>query len=299
MIEVKNLTKCFGETVALNNVTFTVNDACVYGLVGSNGAGKSTLLRLLSGVYKADVGAVTYNGKPVFDNPAVKEGIVFVPDELYFPSASTIKSMASLYRSAYKSFDNKRFSAITESYGLDPSASISTLSKGMRRQAATALALSVRPKYLFLDETFDGLDPVVRQLTKQLIYSDMAENGTTVIISSHSLKELEESCDHLALLHKGKVVLDNDTQDLRGGFFKVQIAFENEYSQDRFKGMQLINYRQSGTVSTFIVQGDQAETEARLKAMSPLLLDILPLSLEEVFVCRLGQLGYSFNQTEL
>ena len=299
MIEVKNLTKYFGAKAALDDVTFTASESCVYGLVGSNGAGKSTLLRLLSGVYQADKGSISYGGKAVFDNPDVKERIAFVPDELYFPTAATLKSMASLYKAAYKSFDKERFASITEAYGLSVSAGINTFSKGMRRQAATALALSVRPKYLFLDETFDGLDPVVRQLTKQLIYNDMAENGTTVIISSHSLKELEESCDRLALLHNGKVVLDDDAQELQSGYFKVQIAFETERSEEFFAKESPIGFRQAGTVSTFIVRGDREAVEARLKAMSPLLLDILPLSLEEVFVCKLGELGYNFNQLGL
>lgn len=298
MIKTQNLTKRFGKKTAINNVTCIINEGSMYGLVGSNGAGKSTLLRLLSGIYRPDSGTVSYGGQPVWDNPAVKEKIVFIADELYLPSSQSIKSMAAMYKAAYKGFDTARLSELCAALGLDPKASFNTFSKGMRRQAATILALSAKPKYLLLDETFDGLDVVMRSFVKQVIYDDMAQRGTTVIISSHSLKELEDCCDRLALLHEGGIVLDSELCDLKDGYHKVQIAFEEDCDKERFQGLDILSFTKSGKVASFIVKGNGEETEARLKAMSPIILDILPLSLEEVFVCSLSALGYSYNDID-
>jgi ABC-2 type transport system ATP-binding protein len=293
MIQVEKLTKTFDKKVALDNLSCRIPDGCVYGLVGSNGAGKSTFLRLLCGIYKADAGKILYDGMPVYENPGVKETIMFVPDELYFLPQASMNRMAKMYRAIYKNFSMEKFKKLAEAFGLDPKANINTFSKGMKRQAATALALAVQPKYLFFDETFDGLDPVKRNLVKTLIYNDVAERNSTAIITSHSLRELEDTCDQLALLHQGGIVFESDIQDLKTSLFKVQIAFREPYSRDLFGDLPMLTYTQKGSVATFILRGDKEETEARLSAMDPLVLDILPLSLEEVFIHEMEALGYS------
>ena len=293
MIQAEKLTKTFDKKVALDNLTCRIPDGCVYGLVGSNGAGKSTFLRLLCGIYKADAGKILYDGMPVYENPGVKETIMFVPDELYFLPQASMNRMAKMYRAIYKNFSMEKFKKLAEAFGLDPKANINTFSKGMKRQAATALALAVQPKYLFFDETFDGLDPVKRNLVKTLIYNDVAERNSTAIITSHSLRELEDTCDQLALLHQGGIVFESDIQDLKTSLFKVQIAFREPYSCDLFGDLPMLTYTQKGSVATFILRGDKEETEARLSAMNPLVLDILPLSLEEVFIHEMEALGYS------
>jgi ABC-2 type transport system ATP-binding protein len=293
MIQAEKLTKTFDKKVALDNLTCRIPDGCVYGLVGSNGAGKSTFLRLLCGIYKADAGKILYDGMPVYENPGVKETIMFVPDELYFLPQASMNRMAKMYRAIYKNFSMEKFKKLAEAFGLDPKANINTFSKGMKRQAATALALAVQPKYLFFDETFDGLDPVKRNLVKTLIYNDVAERNSTAIITSHSLRELEDTCDQLALLHQGGIVFESDIQDLKTSLFKVQIAFREPYSCDLFGDLPMLTYTQKGSVATFILRGDKEETEARLSAMDPLVLDILPLSLEEVFIHEMEALGYS------
>ncbi len=293
MIQAEKLTKTFDKKVALDNLTCRIPDGCVYGLVGSNGAGKSTFLRLLCGIYKADAGKILYDGMPVYENPAVKSRLMFVPDELYFLPQASMNRMAKMYRSIYKTFSMEKFAKLTEAFGLDPRANINTFSKGMKRQAATALALAVQPQYLFFDETFDGLDPVKRNLVKTLIYNDVAERNSTVIITSHSLRELEDTCDQLALLHQGGIVFESDIQDLKTSLFKVQIALKGSYSREIFGDIPMLTYTQKGSVATFILRGDKEETTARLSAMDPLVLDILPLTLEEVFIHEMEALGYS------
>ena len=215
MIEVRGLTKRFGDFTALCNVTCTIPEGCIYGMVGSNGAGKSTLLRLISGVYRPDAGEIFIDGQPIYENTAMKARIAFVPDELYFLGGADMRRMARLYAAAYPAFDKARFEALTASFRLDPTKPLSTFSKGMRRQASIILSLSSRPKYIFFDETFDGLDPIMRTLVKKLIVEDVLDRHATAIITSHSLRELEDTCDQLALLHKGGLVLESDVQNLK------------------------------------------------------------------------------------
>ena len=295
MICADNVTKCFDNFEALRGLTCQIPDACVYGLVGSNGAGKSTFLRLISGIYRAESGTVTFDGQPVYENPEVKKQIMYVPDELYFLPQSNMKKMATLYRSIYPDFSMDRFKELTALFGLNPSANINTFSKGMKRQAATILALSAMPKYLFFDETFDGLDPVMRNLVKRVIYNDVLERKTTTIITSHSLRELEDACDQLALLHQGGIVFESDIQNLKTSLFKIQIAFNEKYDKSRFEGVEMLSYTQMGSVSTFIARGDKEQVTATLRALSPVLLDVLPVNLEEVFIYEMEALGYAFK----
>ena len=296
MIRAAGITQKFGSFTALDEVTCNILDGCVYGLVGSNGAGKSTFLRVLAGIYKPDEGVAYFDDEPVYENPSVKEQISFVADELYFLTGSNMKKMALMYKRLYDNFDMDRFNELTKIFGLDPDKNIANFSKGMRRQASIILTLSTRAKYMFFDETFDGLDPVMRNLVKKLICDDVAEKGSTVIITSHSLRELEDICDHLALLHKGGLVLDSDVLEMKTTQFKVQVAFEEKFNESKFWDMNITRYRQEGSVANMIVNGDREEMIKRFRDMNPIILDILPLTLEEVFTYEMEALGYEFNK---
>ena len=303
MIQAEHVTKIFRSAsqpkphIAVSDLSCTIPGGCIYGLVGSNGAGKSTFLRLLSGVYRPDEGLIDIDGLPVWENPEAKNKIFYVPDDLYFLPQTNMKRMAAYYNALYSKFNRERFNNLTETFGLDPEANLNTFSKGMRRQAATILALSTMPDYLFFDETFDGLDPVMRRLVKQVIYNDVIDRGTTTIITSHSLRELEDTCDQLALLHQGGIVFESDIQNLKTALFKVQTAFPEPFNRAKFEavGINIVSYTQMGSVATFIVRGERMATEEKLRCMNPLLLDILPLNLEEVFIYEMEALGYAFK----
>ena len=296
MICASNLTKRFGDFYALNKLNCTIPEGCIYGLVGSNGAGKSTLLRLISGIYKPDSGSITVDGKAVFDDPAVKNRLVFVPDELFFLPRASMNRMAELYEHVYERFSRKKFEHLTKLFSLNPNANIATFSKGMKRQAATILALSCNADFILFDETFDGLDPVMRNLVKTLLYDDVMDRKATAVITSHSLRELEDTCDQLALLHKGGIILESDIGNLKTSLFKVQVAFSDPYDKTRFNGIQVLSYTQHGSVALMIIRGDRDEATARINAMQPILFELLPLSLEEVFVFEMDTLGYEFSE---
>lgn len=295
MIQVNGLTKKFGDFTALSALDCTIPAGCIYGLVGSNGAGKSTLLRLICGIYRPDKGNVTLDGRNIYENPELKEKLVFVPDELYFLPQANMLRMAQTYASFYPRFDRSRFSELTDAFKLNPKANLGTFSKGMRRQAATVLALACKTDFLFLDETFDGLDPIMRNLVKKVLYADVAERGVTAVITSHSLRELEDTCDQLALLHKGGIVFESDVQNLKTTLFKVQIAFDHDYDHTLFSGFDVLNFTKHGSVSNLIVRGDRDKVVQDLRTKSPILMEVLPLSLEEVFLYEMESLGYSFG----
>lgn len=296
MINTSHITKTFEDYDALHDVSCTIPKGCIYGMVGSNGAGKSTFLRLITGIYKPNQGTITIDDQPVYENPAIKEKIAFVPDELYFLPGANMLRMAKLYQSIYTNFSMERFHFLTEAFRLNPKKNIHTFSKGMKRQVAIILALSAKPDYLIFDETFDGLDPIMRKLIKGILMEDVAEREATVIITSHSLRELEDTCDQLALLHKGGLVLQNDVDDLKTSQFKIQIAFNYEYDSKLFEGLDIKYFMKSGSVSNLIVKGDHDATIAKLNALNPILLDVLPLSLEEVFMYEMEALGYNFSE---
>ncbi|MGN0165810.1 MAG: ABC transporter ATP-binding protein [Lachnospiraceae bacterium] len=295
MIKVTNASKHFGDFTALNNMNAEIAEGSIYGLIGSNGAGKSTFLRLITGIYQAEGGTVEIDGEPVWNNPKAKKKFLYVPDELFFLSGANMNRMAKMYKEYYPDFDEERYKLLTERFGLDPKANIATFSKGMKRQASTILALSCKPQYLFFDETFDGLDPVMRKLVKDEIMEDVKERKITVVITSHSLRELEDVCDQLTLLHKGGVIFESDVVNLKTALFKIQVAFDEEYDESRFDGIDIINFSKKGRVANFIVRGDREEVVAKIEAMNPLLIDVLHLSLEEVFVYEMEALGYAFK----
>lgn len=295
MIEVKNVTKKFHDFTALENVTCSIGSGCIYGMVGSNGAGKSTFLRTLTGVYQPDSGTIKIDDQPVWDNPEVKRRIAYVPDELYFLGGSNLKRMEKMYSAMYPDFDPQHFNKLCSQLELPKNKLLSQFSKGMRRQAATILALACKPDYLFFDETFDGLDPVMRNFVKKLICDDVLEREASAIITSHSLRELEDICDQLALLHKGGLVLESDIENLKTTQFKIQIAFHDSFDQTKFEGISISHFEKSGSVANMIVGGDKDEIVAKLQAMKPILLDVLPMTLEEIFTYEMETLGYTFQ----
>ena len=298
MIKTENLSKAFEDKMVLKGVKMQINDGSICGLVGSNGAGKSTLIRCISGVYTPDEGKVNFEGKRPDKDASVREDIFYLADEAYFAEGSSLKSMARFYASYYPSYDMKYFEHLCESFHLDAKSKISGFSKGMRRQAALILALAARTKYLLLDESFDGLDPVVRKAVRKLICREVADKNITVLISSHSLRELEDLCDQLLFLHDGRLLLDQRTDDLKIRLLKVQVAFEGDYDKSIFEGFEIVKYEKSGSVSSLIVRGSEEHIRKQIAKKKPLLLEILPLSLEEVFTCEAESLGYTFDLEE-
>ena len=294
MIEIKNLYHSLGTKSVLENVNITVKESTITGLVGINGAGKTTLLRLISGIYTPDKGTIFYKGYPV-DRPDVKEKIFFLPDDPFYNHSTTGAELFKMYKSLYPSADHAVFMKNVELFGIDVKARVRTFSKGMRRQALTILALASKPDYIFFDETFDGLDPVMRNYIKKLICQDVVDRGATAIITSHSLRELEDTCDQLALLHKGGIILESDVQNLKTSQYKVQIAFSEDFDKSLFESIEIVSFVKHGSVANLIVKGEREETVAKLQALNPVLLDVLPLTLEEVFTYEMEALGYSFN----
>lgn len=292
MIVAQNVVKRFDGFAALDDISCTIPEGCIYGMVGSNGAGKSTFLRTITGVYRPDSGVVTIDSEPIYENTTKKAEIAYVPDTLHFINGASMERMAALHAAIHPDFDKARFQKLTAMFELNPKKSINTFSKGMKRQAATILALSARPRYIFFDETFDGLDPIMRARVKSLICEDVLERNSTAIITSHSLRELEDTCDQLALLHKGGLVLESDVQNLKTSLFKVQIAFGNDFDRGSFTELDILNFSKRGSVANMIVRGDRERTVATLQTMQPILLDVLPLSLEEVFTYEMEALGY-------
>lgn len=292
MLKVEGVSKRFAQTEALKLIDMTLSEGSILGLVGSNGAGKSTLMRLLCGVYKPDAGSILYDGEPVYDNPLVKEQIAFVPDELYFLPNANSRRMAKFYAGAYRSFDCERFERLCGELKIDPKKPLREFSKGMKRQVAIVLALSCCPRYLFLDEAFDGLDPVKRRQVRALLNDVIGKKHGAVVISSHSLRELEGVCDRLALLHEGELVFCSDTVDLESTCFKVQVALDYSCDRDEFNDLQVLSFEQEGSVLQMIVEGNLKEIRHCLEERDPLLLDILPLNLEEIFLYQLQALGY-------
>lgn len=296
MITVSDITKRFGKSTALNGVSLEVASGSVFGLVGSNGAGKSTLMRILAGVYRQDGGEVLFDGVPVYENPAVKEQIAFAADAPFF-MAVTPKLIANWYAGVYPTFDKNRFFELIDRFGLPRDKSLLTFSKGMLQQLFATCAFARRPKYLFFDETFDGLDPIMRGLCKRVLTEEVIDRGCTVVITSHSLRELEDVCDQLALLHRGGLVLQSDVTKLRTKSAKVQIGFREPPSDEALnaalEGLDVAHRSHVGSVDTLIIRADEDEIRAKLGTLSPDVFDVLPLSLEEVFTYELETLGYT------
>ena len=286
MLELKNVTKKFGAFTALDDLSMTVPKGTVYGLVGPNGAGKSTAIRCATGVYRPNSGCVTLEGSPVFENPAAKARMGTIADEIfYFPSAS-LEEMHRYYRGIYPKFDDALFAQLQDIFRLPRKGQIRRFSKGMQKQAAFHLTLCTHPDMLVLDEPVDGLDPVMRRQVMSLVLSGVASHGTTVLISSHNLRELEDVCDHVGIMDHGKMLLQRNLSEMQGNIVKLQI------SGDIPQGLNILHESSSGRLKTLILRGKAEEITGQVQAANPAYFDILPLSLEEIFIYELGGVNY-------
>lgn len=289
MIEVINVTKRFDSFVALDQVDMHVEKGAIYGLVGPNGAGKSTIIRHITGAYRQDEGEIRVKGVPVYENAAVKADIAYIPDDIFYFNTSNLNDMMKFYKDLYPKFDSELFGRLQECFpAINKKRAIRRLSKGMQKQAAFWLAISCRPELLILDEPVDGLDPVMRRQIWSILMSDVAEHGTTVLVSSHNLRELEDVCDHVGIMHHGKVIMEKSLDDLQGSVSKIQVAFESEELPPFPENIEILHQSRAGRVHTLIIRGEQNLLRAQVNAMHPLLLDVLPLTLEEIFIYELG-----------
>ena len=286
MIELKHITKTFGDFKALDDLTMTVPKGTVYGLVGPNGAGKSTAIRCIVGVYCPDCGDITVDGGPIYENPALKARIGYIPDDIFYFPASTLEEMRRFYKGIYPDFDDDLFERLYEIFRLPRKNPIRRFSKGMQKQAAFHLAICCRPDVLILDEPVDGLDPVMRRQVMSLILADVAERGTTVLISSHNLRELEDVCDHVGIMDHGKMLLEKSLADMQGATHKLQMVGQPP------ENLEILHESTSGRLSTYIVRGSASEITDAVAAVNPVYFDVLPLSLEEIFIYELGGVNY-------
>lgn len=297
MIEVKNVVKTFDGFPALNGLTLTVPDGAVYGMVGPNGAGKSTIIRHIVGIYKQDSGDVLVDGQPVFENTATKNRIAYIPDDLFYFPQATVTDMMKFYRGIYPSFDMERYKKLGEVFGLDPKRPLRKLSKGMQKQAAFWLAVSMRPDILVLDEPVDGLDPVMRRQVWSIVMADVAENGTTVLVSSHNLRELEDVCDHVGIMNHGKMMIERSLSELQDNIVKIQLALPD--GGELPDGLDIMHASSTGRLQVLILRGNAEELTNKLAAVSPLFMDVVPLTLEEIFIYELGGADYAVKDIVL
>ena len=293
MLELKNVTKTFGKFKAIDDLSMTVPQGAVYGLVGPNGAGKSTAIRLLTGVYRPDSGSITMEGLPIYENPHIKNRICSIPDEIFFFPSASLEEMRKYYRGIYPQFDDDLFKRLYDVFQLPAKGQMRRFSKGMQKQAAFQLSICTRPDMLVLDEPVDGLDPVMRRQVWSLILSDVAQRGTTVLISSHNLRELEDICDHVGIMDHGKMLLERSLADMQGSTVKLQIV------GDVPNGLNVLHESSSGRLKTLVVRGSAEEITAKAQAVKPAYFDVLPLSLEEIFIYELGGVNYEVKNIVL
>ena len=297
MIEVRNVMKEFDGFRALDDMSMTVPTGAVYGLVGPNGAGKSTIIRHLTGIYRQDAGEITIDGAPVFENPEVKSRIAYIPDDIFYYANASIREMMDFYRSIYPHFDAERFKKLADVFGLDPKRQMRRLSKGMQKQAAFWIAVSLRPEILILDEPVDGLDPVMRRRIWSIIMADVAENGTTVLVSSHNLRELEDVCDSVGIMNKGKIMIERSLNELQENIVNIQLALPDGESLP--EGLDILHKSNTGRLQSLIMHGTQEELTEKLQSAHPLFIDAVPLTLEEIFIYELGGADYEVKDIVL
>ena len=286
MIEVRELRKSFDGFEALRGLNIHVPKSAVYGLVGPNGAGKSTVIRHLAGICRQDGGEALIGGQPVYENPAVKEKIAYIPDDIFYFGAASIRHMKNLYRAMIPTFSDARFEKLREAFPLDEKRAMRRLSKGMQKQAAFWIALSCCPEVILLDEPVDGLDPVMRRQVWSLLLQDVAERGTTVLVSSHNLRELEDVCDHVGIMDKGRMLLERPLAALQENTVKIQLALPD--GKELPDGLDILHESRTGRLRQLILRGSAEELTAKLAACEPFFMDVLPLSLEEIFIYELG-----------
>ena len=293
MLEAKNVVKTFDGFRALDDATLTVPKGAVYGLVGPNGAGKSTIIRHFTGVYRPDSGSLTLEGQPIYENPAVKRRMCVIPDDWFYFSQWSIREMARLYKGMYPTFSQERYDKMHEVFPLDDRQMIRRMSKGMQKQAAFWITMSCMPEYLILDEPVDGLDPVMRRQVWSLLLGDVAERGTTVLVSSHNLRELEDVCDHVGILNKGKILLERSLSDLQDNTVKLQVAYQGVTEPVLPAELNILHRSHVGRVYTYIIRGRSEEILRRMQITAPVLLESIPLTLEEIFIYELGGVEYA------
>ncbi len=292
MIDVKSLTKSYGDFKALDNLDIHVDQGSVYGLLGPNGSGKTTLIKHLVGIYKNETGTITIDNKSVFDNPETKSEIIYISDDLFYFSQYSIKEMSEFYASMYSTWSWERFNNLKQVFPIDIKRRVVKLSKGMQKQVAFWIAISARPKVMILDEPVDGLDPVMRKKVWNLLLQDVAEYGTTVLISSHNLRELEDVCDHVGIIFNGKMMIQRELDSLKSDIHKLQLAYADNMPSDIFSSEELLHQARIGSVLQYIVRGNKESIVSRVRNTNPVIMDILPLSLEEIFIYELGGKGY-------
>lgn len=297
MIEVRNVTKSFDGFKALDDLNMNVPKGAIYGLVGPNGAGKSTIIRHLTGVYRPDAGEIIIDGQPVWENTELKARMAYIPDDIWYLPQAGVDEMMRFYRGIYPNFDSAMYEKLREVFNLDTKRQIRRLSKGMQKQAAFWLSICTRPDILVLDEPVDGLDPVMRRQVWSIILDDVTERGTTVLVSSHNLRELEDVCDHVGVMHKGSLMLERSLSELQDSIVKVQLVPGE--SGELPEGLDILHESASGRVKTLIVRGSQDEVSERIEASAPLFYDLIPLTLEEIFIYELGGVDYEVKSIVL
>lgn len=298
MIELHGTVKKFGDFTALDGVDLLIPKGTSFGLLGSNGAGKSTILRLLSGIYKQESGSVTIDGQNVFDNTDIKKRVFFINDETVQFGSFTLKSLKKYYMGFYPNFSEELFEELRNTVKLPEDKRIDRFSKGMKRQAIVITGLASQADFLLLDEAFDGLDPTMRIIVKRMIVDAMLDRKLTTVISSHNLKEINEVCDSVALLHQGKIIFNRDLDSVKGNIHKVQAAFKNEYDRADFEKYGILHYSRSQSIHYIIMKGSETEIREKLAEKDPLVLDMIPLTLEEIFIYEMEGLGYDAGQLD-
>ena len=300
MIQVNHVVKSFDGFKALDGLDMHVKGGSIYGLVGPNGAGKSTIIRHITGIYRPDSGSVVVDGVPVYENPQMKSRIAWIPDELYYFVSASTKDMMKFYRGIYPKFDDKRYQALREAFpAVDEKAPIRRLSKGMQKQSAFWLALCCNPDILVLDEPVDGLDPVMRRQVWSLLMNDVSQRGTTVLVSSHNLRELEDVCDHVGILSHGKVLLERSLSELQDNILKMQVVFQETEMPKMPEEMNVLHVTKVGRIYTLIIRGNMEEIKAQIATYNPILMEALPLSLEEIFIYEFGGEDYAVRDIVL
>lgn len=298
MIKLTGVTKKFGDFTALDGVDLTIPKGTSFGLLGSNGAGKSTILRLLSGIYSQDGGSVKIDDEEVFDNTSVKERVFFINDETVQFGSFTLKGLRDYYKGFYPNFSDELFEELRNTVNLPMDKKIDRFSKGMKRQAIVITGLACRTDYLLLDEAFDGLDPTMRIIVKRMLVDAMLDRQLTTVISSHNLKEINEVCDSVALLHQGKMLFNRDLDSVKGSIHKVQAAFKEEYTKEDFEKYDILHYSRSQSIHYLIMKGSEEEIREKLSEKDPIVLDLIPLSLEEIFIYEMEGMGYDAGQLD-
>ena len=297
MIEAKNVSKSFGDILAVDNVSVTIREGSVFGMIGTNGAGKSTFLRMAAGVFRPDNGTITLDDMPVYENPAAKQEFFYISDDQYFFANTTPRELMRYYSVVYPKFDKKRMKKMLAQFNLEEKRKVTTFSKGMKKQLSVICGICANTKYLFCDETFDGLDPVMRQAVKSIFAQEIEERGLTPVIASHNLRELEDICDHVGLLHRGGVLLSRDLEDMKVNIHKVQCAFKPDSNiEEVLQKVDVVKKEIRGSLYTITARGNADDIRAQIQMANPIFMELLPLSLEEIFISETEVAGYDIKK---